>query len=103
MLEIVVNYQHLLDNLETYISESKFKKEYLISELSISRATFYNKLKKKSFTVPEMIKISSLLFPEEAEAYEIKQALEKSRIQSKNGDVKSHDAVIANARKRIVQ
>jgi len=103
MLDIVLNYKNLLENIHRYIEESKFKKEFIIDELGISRATFYNKLKKQSFSVSEMIKLSSLLFPEDVKAIEIKEALERSRKDSEAGRVWEHNAVIANARKKISQ
>lgn len=101
MLDIVLNYKNLLENLNTYIEESKFKKEHIIKELGVSRATFYNKLKKHSFSVSEMVKLSALLFPEDVKAMEIKQALERSREDSAAGRVLEHKSVIADARKRV--
>ncbi|NDV16841.1 hypothetical protein GO009_12465 [Muricauda sp. TY007] len=101
MLDVVLNYKNLLENLNTYIEESKFKKEHIIKELGVSRATFYNKLKKRSFSVSEMVKLSTLLFPEDVKAMEIKQALERSREDSAAGRVLEHKSVIADARKRV--
>jgi len=79
MLDIVYKYQSLLENIDDYIEDSKYKKEYLIEQLGVSRATFYNKVKKKSFTIEEMVVLSTILFPEEAKAFEIKEALRESR------------------------
>ena len=101
MLDVVLDYKNLLENLSTYIEESKFKKEHIIKELGVSRATFYNKLKKRSFSVSEMVKLSTLLFPEDAKALEIKKALERSREDSAAGRVLEHKSVMADARKRI--
>lgn len=101
MLDIVISYQNLLQNVESYISKSDFKKEFFIKELGVSRATFYNKIKNKSFSVDEMLKLSGLLFPEELKAFEIKQALSRSRLDSDNGNVVPHEQVMANARKKI--
>ncbi|AEM69852.1 hypothetical protein Murru_0803 [Allomuricauda ruestringensis DSM 13258] len=103
MLDIVLNYKNLLENLNTYIEESKFKKEHIIKELGVSRATFYNKLKKRSFSVSEMVKLSTLLFPEDVKAMEIKQALERSREDSAAGRVLEHKSVMDDARKRVSQ
>ena len=101
MLDIVLNYKSLLDNIDRYIEKSKFKKEHIIQELGVSRATFYNKLKKRSFSVAEMITLSSLLFPEDAKAVEIRQALERSRLDSEEGRVGEHTSIMAKARKRL--
>lgn len=102
MLETVLSYQSLLENIEGYISDSHYKKDYFIKELDISRATFYNKLKNKSFTVDEMFKLGTLLFPDELKAIEIKEALKQSRKDSREGRTISHENVMAKARKKIL-
>lgn len=101
MLDIVYGYQSLLDNIDTYIEESKFKKDYLIEELGVSRATFYNKVKKKNFTIDEMVILSQILFPEEAKAFDIKEALRSSREDSKNGRIRNHKDVMGDVRKKL--
>ena len=75
MLEIVYGYQNLLENIDSYIDDSKFKKEYLIEQLGVSRATFYNKVKKKNFTIHEMVILGNILFPEEANKVLVKNLL----------------------------
>lgn len=101
MLDIVYSYQTLLDNLGSYIEESKFKKEYFFEELGVSRATFYNKLKKRSFSITEMLKLSTILFPEDAKAFEIKQGLKRSKQDSLAGRVKEHDTIMSEVRERL--
>jgi len=101
MLEIVYGYQNLLENIDAYIDDSKFKKEYLIQQLGVSRATFYNKVKKKNFTIDEMVILSNILFPEEAKAFEIREALRTSREDSKNGRTKNHKDVMEDVRKKL--
>lgn len=101
MLDIVYGYQSLLDNINTYIEDSKFKKDYLIEQLGVSRATFYNKVKKKNFTIDEMVVLSTILFPEEARAFEIKEALRVSREDSKAGRTRNHKAVMSDVRKKL--
>lgn len=103
MLDIVYGYQNLLENLAAFIDESKYKKEHFYNELGLSRATFYNKLKKRSFSISEMLKLGNILFPEEAKAFEIKEALARSRNDSKEGKIRSHIDVIADARNKIAQ
>ena len=101
MLDIVYNYQSFLENISSYIQESKFKKDYFIQQLNVSKATFYNKIKHKSFTVNEMVILSKMLFPEEAKAFEIKQALEKSKNDSNAGRVRHHKEVMNDIRKKL--
>jgi hypothetical protein len=100
MLDIVYSYQNLLDNIDSYIESSKFKKDYLIEKLGVSRATFYNKMKKKSFNIKEMVILSTILFPEETKAFEIKEALRESREDSRLGRTKGHEDVMADVRKK---
>ena len=101
MLDIIYKYQGLLENIDSYIDDSKFKKEYLIEQLGVSRATFYNKVKKKNFTIDEMVILSNILFPEEAKAFEIKEALRASREDSKNGRTRDHKDVMGDVRKKL--
>lgn len=101
MLDIIYGYQTLLDTIATRIEVSRFKKEYLIQKLGISRATFYNKVKKKNFTVDEMTLLITLLYPEEAKAFEIKEALRLSRGDSDSGKVREHRKVMADVRQRL--
>lgn len=101
MLDIVYGYQNFLDNIDTFIEGSKFKKEYIIEELGVSRATFYNKVKKKNFTIDEMVILSKILFPEEAQAFEIKEALRASRKDSEEGRTRGHKSVISQVRKKL--
>jgi hypothetical protein len=101
MLEIVYGYQNLLKEIDAHIDDSKFKKEYLIEQLGISRATFYNKVKKKNFTIDEMVILGNILFPEEAKAFEIREALRASREDSKNGRTKDHKDVMEDVRKKL--
>lgn len=101
MLDIVFKYQNLLANIDGYIEDSKFKKEYLIERLGVSRATFYNKVRKKSFTINEMVVLSTILFPEEAKAFEIKEALRESRQDSKAGKTRGHKDIMADVRNKL--
>lgn len=103
MLDTVLEYQNLLENIDAHITESSFKKDYFIKELGVSRATFYNKLKNKSFTVNEMLKISALLFPEEFKAFEVREGLRRSRADSYNGRIVDHNEVMTRARKKIMR
>ena len=101
MLDIVYKYQSLLENIDDYIEDSKYKKEFLIEQLGVSRATFYNKVKKKSFTIEEMVVLSTILFPEEAKVFEIREALRESREDSKEGRTRDHKDVMSDVRKKL--
>jgi len=101
MLDVVLQYQSLMDNLNNLIESSNYKKEHFIKVLGVSRGTFYNKLKKKSFTTQEMEKLTRILFPEKAKALEIKTALEESLNDSAEGRVKEHYLVMEETKKYL--
>jgi len=64
-LDIVYEYKNILENIETIINKSPYKKEYLIEKLGISRVTYYNKLRNKTFTIDEVKTLSELILPEQ--------------------------------------
>lgn len=101
MLDVVLKYQDLLDNISDLIESSNYKKEYFIKVLGISRGTFYSKLKKKTFSTNEMEKLTRILFPENAKSVEIKAELEQSLRDSRDGKVKAHALVMEEAKKYI--
>ena len=100
MIKTIDKYQELLENIPQLINESKFKKEYIITALNLTRSTFYNKLSKKGFTPVELLKLSTILFPEEANEYALKKSLEQAGAEIKRGNVRNHEDVMADFRKR---
>jgi|GEM_PF-1346326 len=101
MLDIIYKYQSLLNNIDGYIDNNKFRIEYLIAQLRISPPSFYKKVKKKNFTVDEMITMRHISFLEEAKAFEIKEALKASREDSKHGRIRNHQNVMIDIRKKL--
>ena len=101
MLDTIYNYMDLLKNIDNHISESRYKKEYVIAHLGISRATYYNKVRNNSFTPLEMISLVKLLFPEEAKSFEIRQSLKQSREDSKQGKTLTHSEVMNDVRNKL--
>ena len=99
----VMNYINLLDKIGDIIKNSKFKTEYIIKALGMKKATFYDKIKKKNFTPHELLGLSKVLYPEEAQASEIKELIDKSREQYKAGLVKEHEQVIKESIERYGQ
>lgn len=73
----------------------------MIEQLGVSRTTFYYKVKKKNFTIDQMVILSTILFPEEAKAFQIKEALRASREDSKNGRTRDHQEVMEDVRKKL--
>lgn len=81
MIEIVQNYENYIDSLPELIGKSYYKAEFFMQKLSLKHATYYRKLKLKSFTHQEVKLITSLLFPEEI----LMQELQKSEEDIKAG------------------
>lgn len=103
MIEIITKYQEVVENIPKLINESKFRKEYIISSLNLSRSTFYNKLNKKSFTPEELMTLGKLLFPMEANDYELKKSIEKGLQDIESGNTRSHKKVMADFRKHYAK
>ena len=65
MIEIVENYEKYVDSLPELINKSYFKAEFFMQKLGLKHATYYRKLRSKTFTHQEVKLITTLLFPEE--------------------------------------
>ena len=81
MIEIVQNYENYIDSLPNLIGKSYYKAEFFMQKLGLKHATYYRKLKSKSFTHQEVKLITTLLFPEEI----LIQELQKSEEDIKAG------------------
>lgn len=81
MIEIVENYENYINNLPELISKSYYKAEFFMQRLGLKHATYYRKLKSKTFTHQEVKLITTLLFPEEI----LLQELQKSEEDIKAG------------------
>ena len=79
MIEIVENYENYINSLPELISKSYYKAEFFIQKLGLKHATYYRKLKSKSFTHQEVKLITSLLFPEEILMQELQKSEEDIR------------------------
>lgn len=100
MLDILDKYDEMLEKVPDLIANSKFKKEYIISELNLTRSTFYNKLKNSSFSSGELRKLAELMFPEETKLYKLQKSIEKGLDDIDAGSLKSHETVMRSFRKQ---
>lgn len=76
MIEIVQNYENYIDSLPNLIGKSYYKAEFFMQKLGLKHATYYRKLKSKSFTHKEVKLITTLLFPEEIFIRELQKSEE---------------------------
>lgn len=81
MIEIVQNYENYIDSLPELIGKSYYKAEFFMQKLGLKHATYYRKLKSKSFTHQEVKLLTTLLFPEQI----LMQELQKSEEDIKAG------------------
>lgn len=65
MIEIVENYENYINSIPELIHNSYYKAEFFMQKLNLKHATYYRKLKSKTFTHQEIKLITTLLFPEE--------------------------------------
>ncbi|WKS94536.1 hypothetical protein [Riemerella columbina] len=86
MIQEVIAYKNILEGIEGLLNNSPLKKTYIIEQVGIPAPTFYRKLKSLSFTPDEVLKILTLIKPQEALLYEI----EKAEEDYKNGKVQEH-------------
>lgn len=65
MIQEIIAYKNIVENIESLIDKSTYKRNYIIEKVGISSPTFYRKLKSHSFTPDEMLSIAKILSPEE--------------------------------------
>lgn len=76
MIEIVDNYENYLNSLPELISKSYYKAEFFMQKLGLKHATYYRKLRLKTFTPQEVKLITTLLYPEELLVQEFQKSEE---------------------------
>ncbi|EJL65003.1 hypothetical protein [Flavobacterium sp. CF136] len=76
MIEIVDNYENYVNGLPELISKSYYKAEFFMQKLGLKHATYYRKLRLKTFTPQEVKLITTLLYPEEVFAKELQKSEE---------------------------
>ncbi|AZZ57804.1 hypothetical protein [Riemerella anatipestifer] len=98
MIQEVIAYKNVLNGIESLLDNSPFKKNYIIEQVGIPAPTFYRKLKALSFTPDEVLKILTLVKPQEALLYEIEMA----ENDYKNGRVREHKEYMKELRKKYL-
>ncbi|MDY6026218.1 hypothetical protein [Bergeyella zoohelcum] len=98
MIREVIEYKNILSGIEGMLNNSPFKKNYIIEQVGIPAPTFYRKLKSLSFTPDEVLKIVSIVRPQEAMLYEI----ERAEDDYKNGRVEEHRDYMRKLRQKYL-
>ena len=102
MIQLVSEYSNYLEELPELIKESPYKTAYILEKLQIPKATYYRKLKDKSFSVEEVTELTKILFPKENYLQEIMETLARSREDIENGKSKEHGKFIGEIRKEFL-
>lgn len=100
MIQEILAYKNIVDNIEDLMAKSPFKKNYIIEQVGIPSPTFYRKLKSQSFTLDEVLSIAKILSPEENFMLELKADIEQGRRDYKNGDYITHEEMLAELKSK---
>jgi len=93
MIHTLKNFLQLINDIPKILNESHYKKMYIIKKTGMSHATFYRKLKDKTFTVDELFKLAQILEPVEYYNYELEQSLKRGEEDIKAGRVENWEDV----------
>jgi len=74
MLQMVKQHQNYLGGLRAVVEQSPDNSRYLCEALGMDEAAFCRKLDSGAFSVPEVEKLTEMLYPEEALVMEIEEA-----------------------------
>lgn len=100
MIQEIIEYKNIVNNMEDLMNKSPFKKNYIIEQIGIPSPTFYRKLKTQTFTPDEMLLIAKIISPEENYMLELKADIEQGKLDIKNGDFITHEEMLAKLKRR---
>lgn len=101
MIHLVDEYSDYIDNLQKHIKNSPFKTSFFLEKLEIPKASFYRKLREKTFTVGEVQRITHILFPKESYKEELLKSLEQGRADIDNEKLISSKDMRSAMRKKL--
>lgn len=103
MIQEIITYKNIVENIESLINKSPFKKSYIIEKAGIPTPTFYRKLKTQTFTPDEVLSIAKVLSPEENFRLELKAEIEQAKREYKEGNFITHEEMLLELkRKKII-
>jgi hypothetical protein len=100
MIQEIITYRNIVNNIEDLMNKSPFKKGYIIEKVGIPSPTFYRKLKTQTFTPDEMLSIAKILSPEENFRLELKAEIEQGKLDLENGDFITHEEMLEELRSK---
>ena len=100
MIQEIIAYKNIVNDIEELMIKSPFKKNYIIEKIGIPSPTFYRKLKTQTFTPDEMLSIARIISPEENFMLELKADIEQGKLDLKNGDYITHEEMLAELKSK---
>lgn len=103
MITEINNYINILNQLPTLLNESPLKMGHIVKSVGMNNPTFYRKLKNKTFTADEVLKIAKVIRPEEAYKNELLNSINNADEDIKAGRVVSHEEVMQRFRQHLTK
>jgi hypothetical protein len=100
MIQEIITYKNIVNDIEDLIAKSPFKKNYIIEQTGIPSPTFYRKLKTQTFTPDEMLSIAKILSPEEKFKMELIRGIEQGKLDYKQGNFITHEEMLLELKKK---
>lgn len=103
MIQEIIAYRNIVNNIEDLMNKSPFKKGYIIERVGIPSPTFYRKLKSRTFTPDEVLSIARILSPEEHFRLELLADIEQAKQEYREGNFITHEEMLLELkRKKII-
>ncbi|MDQ6470176.1 hypothetical protein RB619_05935 [Flavobacterium sp. LHD-80] len=103
MIQEIIAYKNIVNDIEDLMNKSPFKKSYIIEQIGIPSPTFYRKLKTQTFSADEMLSIAKILSPEENFRLELKADIEQAKREYEEGNFITHEEMLLELkRKKII-
>ncbi|RYJ40044.1 MULTISPECIES: hypothetical protein [Flavobacterium] len=100
MIQEIIAYKNIVDNIEGLMEKSPYKKNYIIEKVGIPSPTFYRKLKTQSFTPDEVLSIAKILSPEENFRLELKADIEQAKRELEEGNFITHEDMLLELKRK---
>jgi hypothetical protein len=102
MIQEILAYKNIVDNIEVLMEKSPYKKNYIIEKVGIPSPTFYRKLKAQSFTPDEVLSIAKILSPEENFKMELIKGIEQGKCDFKEGNFITHEEMLLELKSKKI-
>jgi len=102
MIQEVIAYKNIVDNMEDLMDKSPYKKNYIIEKVGIPSPTFYRKLKSRTFTADEVLSIAKILSPEENFRLQLKAEIENAKREYDEGNFMTHEQMLIELKRKNI-